>query len=60
MKSIQTESYGNLAKNMSIEDMEVFLANVDHNLLLAELGRRLDRGVRRDGALNELVAKYER
>ena len=58
MKSIQTESYGNLAKNMSIEDMEVFLANVDHNLLLAELGRRLDRSVRRDTELGELIARY--
>ena len=45
---------------MTEEDIKVLLSMVDHNLLLAELGRRLDRGVRRDSALDELVAKYER
>lgn len=60
MKSIKTESYENLGKNMSKEDLQNLLSEVPHEFLLEELGRRLDRSVRRDGALNELVAKYEK
>lgn len=60
MKDIHTESYANLAKNMSKEDMEVFLGNVDHKLLVAELDKRLDRSVARDEALDGLVTKYEK
>lgn len=60
MKDIHTESYENLAKNMSKEDMEVFLSMVDHKMLTAELDRRLDRSVARDEALDGLVAKYEK
>ena len=60
MKSIHTESYENLAKNMSLEDTKIFLSNVSHKLLIEELDRRLDRSVARDSALGELVAKYEK
>lgn len=60
MKSIHTESYENLGKNMSEEDIKVFLGKVDHKLLLDELNNRLNRSVERDSALGELVAKYER
>lgn len=60
MKSIHTESYENLGKNMSEEDIKVFLGKVDHRLLLDELNNRLNRSVERDSALGELVAKYER
>lgn len=60
MKSIHTESYENLGKNMSEEDIKVFLRKVDHRLLLDELNNRLNRSVERDSALGELVAKYER
>lgn len=60
MKSIHTESYENLGKNMSEEDIKVFLGKVDHRLLLNELNNRLNRSVERDSALGELVAKYER
>ena len=60
MKSIQTESYENLGKNMSEEDLKAVLSMVDHKMLLEELGRRLDRSVARDEALEGLVAKYEK
>lgn len=60
MKSIHEESYENLGKNMSAEDIKVFLGKVDHRLLLDELNNRLNRSVERDSALGELVSKYER
>lgn len=60
MKNIHTESYENLAKNMSLEDTKIFLSNVNHKLLIEELDRRLNRSVERDFALGELVAKYEK
>lgn len=60
MKDIHTESYENLGKNMTEEDLKAVLSIVDHKMLLEELGRRLDRSVRRDEVLDGLVAKYEK
>lgn len=60
MKDIHTESYENLGKNMTEEDLKSVLSMVDHKMLLEELGRRLDRSVALDTELNNLVSKYER
>lgn len=60
MKDIHTESYENLGKNMTEEDLKAVLSMVDHKMLLEELGRRLDRSVARDTELNNLVSKYEK
>lgn len=60
MKSINTESYENLAKNILEQDLKVFLANIDHRYLIEELERRLNCSVARDKALDDLVTKYEK
>jgi hypothetical protein len=60
MSEFENERVMANARAMSVEDVKVFLTQVDRKLLVGELDRRLEEAERRDSALADLVKRYEK
>lgn len=60
MSEFENERVMANARAMSVEDVKVFLTQVNRKLLTGELDRRLEEAERRDSALADLVKHYEK
>lgn len=60
MSEFENERVVANARAMSVEDVKVFLTQIDRELLVGELDRRLKEAEKRYSALAELVNNYEK
>ena len=60
MSEFENERVVANARAMSVEDVKVFLTQIDRELLVGELDRRLKEAEKRYYALAELVNNYEK